>query len=68
MGFRSERAQKCAKLCSDNHKSLAVKLFYHGTMNELLVPYVRQAIVADETPTAQGYVSWCKGCSDPNYL
>ena len=21
MGFRSERAQKCAKLCTDNHKA-----------------------------------------------
>ena len=69
MGSRSERALKCAKLCSDNNKAWQLlKIFYHGTLDELLVPYIRQAIMNNATPNAQGYISWCKSCTDPNNL
>ena len=52
MGFRSDRALHCAKLCIDNNKRWQMrKIFYDGALDELLIPYVRHKIKSGSTPS-----------------
>ena len=45
MGFRSENAQKYAKKGGDHHKTWELlRTTYLGTIDELLVPYVRDCM------------------------
>lgn len=68
MGFRSEIAQKYALKGSDHHKSWELlNIFYHGTMSELLLPYIRKCMKSATEPTSQGYLNWSKSVTDPNY-
>ncbi|KAJ8048815.1 hypothetical protein HOLleu_01285 [Holothuria leucospilota] len=68
MGFRSEIAQKYALKGSDHHKSWELlNIFYHGTMSELLLPYIRRCMKSATEPTSQGYLNWSKSVTDPNY-
>ncbi|KAJ8030711.1 hypothetical protein HOLleu_27195 [Holothuria leucospilota] len=68
MGFRSEIAQKYALKGSDHHKSWELlNIFYHGTMSELLLPYIRKCMKSVTEPTSQGYLNWSKSVTDPNY-
>ena len=69
MGFRSDKALHCVKLCTDNHKALQMlKIFYNVPLDELLIPYVRHKIQSGSTPSVNDFVRWCKHCQDPNYL
>ena len=68
MGFRSEIAQKYALKGSDHHKSWELlNILYHGTMSELLLPYIRDCIKSGCEPTSDGYLDWSTSVKDPNY-
>ena len=70
LSFRSPNAQRYAKACSDNHKSWELlRVFYLGTLDELLVPYVRFCHSNGEHPSAEGYMDWKQASvTNPNYL
>ena len=69
MGFRSEFALQSAKLCRDNHKTWdLLNIFFIGATDELILPYIRQSILKNVIPTVEGYIGWCKTCSNKNYL
>lgn len=62
MGFRSENAQRAAKKCSDHHKTWTLlQIAHEGNRQELMVPYVRQFINADEQ---RKYPSWVSKVHD----
>ena len=68
MGWRSENALQNAKKCTDTHKTWQMILvFYIGTLEELLLVYVRKSLSSNENPTVKGFLSWAKRCEDPNY-
>lgn len=59
MGFCTGNAQKYAKKGSDHHKSWELLyILYEGTLDELLVPYVRMCIKANIAPSPKGYLDW----------
>ncbi|XP_072050462.1 uncharacterized protein [Amphiura filiformis] len=70
LSFKSLNAQRYAKACSDNHKSWEmIRVFYLGTLDELLLPYVRHCKKLKEEPTAAGYMQWKEQTvKNPNYL
>ncbi|KAJ8027943.1 hypothetical protein HOLleu_30043 [Holothuria leucospilota] len=68
MGFCSEAAQQYAKKGSDHHKSGELLcILCHGTIEELLVPYVRMCKAANHYPTPTGYLNWTKAVKSPKY-
>ncbi len=68
MGWQSENALQNAKKCTDTHKTWQMILvFYIGTLEELLVNYVRISLSKNEEPSVKGFLSWAKKCEDPNY-
>ena len=70
MGFRSEKAQRTALCCSDNHKTWQIILIFHlGTILELVKPYVEKCLVEKSTKSAEGYISFVKSKNhNANYL
>lgn len=70
MGFRSEKAQKSALACSDNHKTWQLIMIFHlGTILELVKPYVEKCLHEKHDPSPQDYISYVKTKSDnANYL
>ncbi|XP_077869158.1 uncharacterized protein LOC144360163 [Saccoglossus kowalevskii] len=69
MGFKSERAQKYAKKCSDNHKSWALlEIFFDGTTDELLIPYVRKCMEKGFDASVKGFFRFLNEVKDPNYM
>ena len=68
VGFRSELAQKYAKSCGDNHKAFELlNIFRAGTVDELLVPYVRSAMELKENPTIDGLLRFIAKSENANY-
>ncbi len=68
MGWKTEKAQKAAKSCTDNHKTWQlILIFYFGTMCELVRPYVISCKEQKIDPTPEGFISYSKGRSDPNF-
>jgi len=52
MGWKSEIAINCAKKCTDNHKSWQLFMtFFFGTLQQLVLPYVRDCLLCNESPT-----------------
>ncbi len=69
LSFRSPNAQRYAKACSDNHKAWEMmRVFYLGTLDELLVPYIRHCKQNKEECSAEGYMEWKQGVRNPNYI
>ena len=70
LSFKSLNAQKYAKSCGDNHKAWEIlRVFYLGTLDELLIPYVRYCKTVKEEPSVNGYFSWKQAhVSNPAYL
>ena len=70
MGWISEKAQKCALNCSDNHKTWQMLLIFHiGTLLELTKPYVKLCLSEQVQPTGEGYVSFVKTQTEyANYM
>ncbi|XP_070548038.1 uncharacterized protein [Ptychodera flava] len=69
MGFCSEKAQKYAKRCSDNHKAWELlEIFYLGSTDELLIPYVRSDLLKKQSPSVEGFMKFLKTVTDPNYI
>jgi hypothetical protein len=67
MGWKSEAALQSAGKCYDNHKTWQLLMtFYFGTLQELIVPYVRSSLRNDVQPTPTGFLSCCKS-QGPNY-
>lgn len=69
MGFRSPNAQQYARSGGDHHKSWELMtIMLHGTLDELLVPYVRQCMSKKVKPSAADYLRWSKDVKDPRYM
>ena len=70
MGWTSEKAQKCALNCTDNHKTWQMLLIFHiGTLLELVKPYVEYCFAKSIQTTAEGYISFVKTKTDSaNYM
>ena len=52
MGFCSENAQKYAKSWRDHHKAWEMlQILYYDTIQELVVPYVKESLGKNATPT-----------------
>ena len=68
-GWLSEMALMCAKKCSDTHKAWQLLLvFYFGTLQELVIPYVRTCLAEKLEPTARGFMTFSqKQCQEPNF-
>ena len=57
MGWRSPVAQKTARACRDHHKSWQLFLVYFlGTLQELVLPYVRACQQESQQPTAVDFL------------
>jgi hypothetical protein len=68
-GFKTDRAQNYAKACKDYHKSWFMLLSFHiGSINELVLDYVRDCMKTGTTPTAEHFISVNKIGKSPNYL
>lgn len=61
MGWKSEKAQRCALICSDNHKAWQMLLIFHlSTLLELVRPYVQKCVVETKQASAEGFISFVK--------
>ncbi len=68
MGWKTDKAQKAAKACSDNHKTWQLLLtFYFGTLMELVRPYVLNCKQENRAATPEGFISYAKQRHDPNF-
>ncbi|XP_062568018.1 uncharacterized protein LOC134230270 [Saccostrea cucullata] len=68
LGYRSPKALQACMDANDHHKAFQfLEILLFGTGDELLLPYVRQCLSTDGTPSAQGYFEWCCRVQDPNY-
>ncbi|CAG2197472.1 unnamed protein product [Mytilus edulis] len=64
MGFESDSAKNFAKSCKDHHKSWRLLLIFHlGTLQELVLPYVRHSMLTNKKPDAKGFLKY----SSENY-
>ncbi|XP_062569670.1 uncharacterized protein LOC134231718 [Saccostrea cucullata] len=70
MGFRSENAQRAAKKCSDHHKTWSLlKIAHEGTLQELMVPYVRKAMQEKRMISPRGFLKFVMvEAKNPNYV
>jgi hypothetical protein len=68
-GFKTEKAQNYAKSCKDNHKAWFMLLAFHiGSINELVLEYVRECMRNNKTPKAEEFLSQNKIGKSPNFL
>ncbi|KAJ8022554.1 hypothetical protein HOLleu_37485 [Holothuria leucospilota] len=68
MGFCTENAQKYAKKASDHHKSWELLcILYEGSVEELLLPYVRSCVESQVEPSPVGYLLWTENVKSPKY-
>ena len=70
MNFKSIYAQQYARSGGDNHKTWElIRIFYLGTLDELLRPYVKHCIAIQVPPTAKGYLKWKEeSVTNPSYM
>ncbi|KAJ8309717.1 hypothetical protein KUTeg_011582 [Tegillarca granosa] len=70
MGLKSENAQNAAKKCTDNHKTWSLlQIAYEGTLQELMIPYVRECLTSNSELSPKGFLSFAlTEAKDPNYL
>ncbi|CAC5422487.1 unnamed protein product [Mytilus coruscus] len=59
MGFESDASKLFAKRCKDHHKSWRLLLIFHlGSLQELVLPYVRHCLLLKSTPSAKGFLGF----------
>ena len=58
MGFKSDAAQASTRKCVDNHKSWQLMLmFYIGSIEEMILPYVRSCMERKKEPTGEEFLN-----------
>ncbi|XP_063971571.1 uncharacterized protein LOC135159708 [Lytechinus pictus] len=68
MGFCSDNAQKYAKAGSDHHKSWEIlQIMYYGSLQELVLPYVRECLSKSSKATPDGFLRWSRGVQKPQF-
>ncbi|XP_041477204.1 uncharacterized protein LOC121425250 [Lytechinus variegatus] len=68
MGFCSEAAQKYAKSGADHHKSWELmQIAFLGSLDELLVPYIREKLAAHSKPTPDDFLLWSGNVKSARY-
>ena len=68
LGFRSASAQSYCRKATDHHRSWdMIHVAFNGTLDELLVPYVRHCLFAKEQTSAEHFKQWSRSVVNPNY-
>ncbi|KAK3098397.1 hypothetical protein FSP39_019148 [Pinctada imbricata] len=68
LGFNSPRALSCIQRCSDHHKAWQVfTILLFGTMDELMIPYVRQCHHLRTSPSLKSFYEFLSDAKDPNF-
>ncbi|VDI14752.1 Hypothetical predicted protein [Mytilus galloprovincialis] len=58
MGFCTDSSKQFAKSCKDHHKSWRLLLIFHlSSLQELVLPYVRNCLSTRCPPTAKGFLT-----------
>ena len=68
LNFKTTKAKQCLQNVSDHHKGWSFFMTYLiETGDELILPYVKECIQGNTTPTLQDYMSWSGKLQDPTY-
>ena len=61
LGWKSEKAQRSALVCADNHKAWQMMLIFHiGSLLELVRPYVQHCMTQNQEASSEGFISFVK--------
>ena len=68
LGYKSVRALASCNMCSDHHKAFQmIRILLFGTMDEILLPYVKTCISTSKSPSLRGFFDFLRAANDPNY-
>lgn len=69
MGFKTEASLEYVRKASNNHNNWElVMIHFISSVDELLLPYVRQCLEEVKIPTVHGFHAWMSTVQDPNYM
>ena len=68
LGFKSVKALTSCQKCSDHHKAWQIiQILLFGTMDELLLPYVKSCIAANREPSMEGLNEFMVSVKNPKF-
>jgi hypothetical protein len=69
LGFKTPKAQDCARKCSDHHKTFKIlEILYIAMVDELLVPFVQFCKTHSVEATLDQYWIWSQDVKNANYM
>ena len=69
LNFSSPKALEACQKAFDHHKSWQILIIlFFGTVDELLLPFVRECMAANKGPSLQDFYLYLNDCQNPNYL
>ena len=69
LNYKSDKALKCCKNAYNHHKSWQILVIaFFGTCDELIVPYVREAMENNAVPSLAGFYQFMSRAKNPNFL